>query len=130
MTVLSSLSLATASDAAEAASTRLKELYLLHPGADSRLLRAELILEEAAEVCQALSQQDEVKLLDGLADLLYVTLGTAVAYDLPLAAAFAEVHRSNMTKGQAAAAHSGDRGKGEGFSPADLLTVLKVWRAS
>lgn len=95
---------------------------------DVRILRAELILEEAAEVLDAMADRAEVNLLDGIADLLYVTIGTAVAYDLPAGAAFDEVHASNMTKGGGAATHSGDRGKGPGFKPADLETVLNDYR--
>lgn len=92
--------------------------------ADKRYLRAELILEEAAEIIHALAVKNEVLLFDGLVDLLYVTLGTCVVYDLPAEEGFAEVHRSNMTKGAQAAAHSGDRGKGAGFVPADVGRVL------
>src|SRR5262245_24245697 len=65
---------------------------------DKRWLRAHLLLEEAAETVIAMAEGDEVKALDGLADLLYVLLGTAVTFRWPLEEAFAEVHVSNMTK--------------------------------
>jgi predicted HAD superfamily Cof-like phosphohydrolase len=41
---------------------------------------------------------NKVKLTKELADLMYVTIGTAVTFGLPLEQVFAEVHRSNMSK--------------------------------
>jgi predicted HAD superfamily Cof-like phosphohydrolase len=38
------------------------------------------------------------KLTKELADLMYVVIGTAVTFGLPLEEVFAEVHRSNMSK--------------------------------
>lgn len=60
--------------------------------------RAHLILEETGELFKALAAKDPVATLDALADLLYVVIGSGVTMDLPLAKAFEEVHRSNMTK--------------------------------
>lgn len=103
---------------------------------DNRLLRMHLIVEEASEVCLALTEQNEVQLLDGLADLYYVTLGTAVSYCLPLSEAFWEVHRSNMTK-RAGAQRDGlgqDRVDGNntkeapGFVPANIEGLLSGYR--
>lgn len=104
------------------------------PGQDSseydpRLLRAHLMLEELAETIEGLAQRNELKVLDGLADLSYVTHGTAVTFGLPLDAAFDEVHRSNMTKG----VRHGDvrlRTKGEDYQPPDLQRVLDCHRGA
>lgn len=97
---------------------------------DLRLLRAHLILEEAAEVIDAMANLDEVRLLDGLADLDYVTRGTAVAYNLPIDAAHVEVHRSNMTKARRVL--TGEdvrlRNKGSSYEPPDLKAVLNQHR--
>lgn len=41
---------------------------------------------------------DKKKLTKELADLMYVTIGCAEKFNLPLEEVFAEVHRSNMTK--------------------------------
>jgi NTP pyrophosphatase (non-canonical NTP hydrolase) len=41
---------------------------------------------------------NKAKLTKELADLMYVTIGTAVTFGLPLEQVFAEVHRSNMSK--------------------------------
>lgn len=94
---------------------------------DQRALRAELMLEELAEVLQALADRDEVELADGIADLLYVTFGTGNQFDIPTLAVFEEVHRSNMTKHAGAADHAGDKGKGDGFSPADIQSTLNAY---
>ena len=65
---------------------------------DVRWLRVHLMMEELSEVILGLATCNKVDVLDGLADLSYVTLGTAAVFNLPLAKAFEEVHQSNMTK--------------------------------
>lgn len=60
--------------------------------------RLSLMLEEMGEVVEAVLDNDVVSLSDGLADLIYVVCGTAVAYGIPLDEIFDEVHSSNMTK--------------------------------
>lgn len=87
-------------------------------------VRAHLILEEAAEAVKALAEGNELDLLDALADLTYVVVGTAVAFGLPLSEAFDEVHRSNMTK-TAQMDRPAHPGKGDGYSPPDLGPLLK-----
>lgn len=90
---------------------------------DSRLMRAHLILEEAAEVLLALAERDLVKLADGLGDLDYVTHGAAVAFGIPLDEIAEEIHRSNMTK----AVRKGDvrlRNKGEDYQPPRIKEIL------
>lgn len=71
-------------------------------------LRLKLIEEEYLEVDLELnsnyfdymdmSKVDKKKLTKELADLLYVTIGTAVTFGLPLEEVFNEVHKSNMSK--------------------------------
>lgn len=68
-------------------------------------LRAKLINEETLEVIEELyptfdqgNEIDKKKLTKELADLMYVTIGTAVTFGLPLKEVFEEVHRSNMSK--------------------------------
>jgi predicted HAD superfamily Cof-like phosphohydrolase len=66
-------------------------------------LRNNLIQEEVIEVndelfpegCVPLNKQ---KVAKELADLLYVTYGTAVSFGIDIDRVFAEVHRSNMSK--------------------------------
>lgn len=61
-------------------------------------LRARLMIEELGEVIEALEKGDVTALADGLADLQYVLLGTAVSAGIDLGPVFAEVQRANMAK--------------------------------
>lgn len=80
--------------------------------ADLLGLRLRLIAEESHELSEV-GQEIQMDLLDGydgptpsqlsdflkeLADLQYVVSGLAVTFGLPLDAAFARVHRSNLSK--------------------------------
>lgn len=93
------------------------------PSPTRALLRARLIMEEAAEVVTALQTQDYVNLAKELADLLYVVYGTAAEAGIPLDKVFAEVHRSNMTKTPAKDA-GGKVQKGPGYVLPDIEGVL------
>lgn len=61
-------------------------------------LRDRLIREEADEYKEAALAGDLVGVADGLADQLYILLGTCVHHGINIQAIFDEVHRSNMTK--------------------------------
>ena len=66
-------------------------------------LRHDLIEEEFNEVNDEMFSYNRIpickqQLTKELADLIYVTIGTAVAFGLPLEEVFTEVHNSNMTK--------------------------------
>lgn len=82
---------------------------------DLVILREDLINEELDEVfnetgtAEVINYQegtfdwvpeniDRKKLTKELADLMYVTIGTAITFGLPLEEVFAEVHKSNMSK--------------------------------
>lgn len=116
-------------DAARVVNTLAKSFELMLANsewaADLRTLRIHLILDEVAELAQALGECDRVEVLDALADLEYVTKGCALTFDLPLEKAFDEVHRSNMTKKRRDPKKDPRiRDKGEHYSPPDLATVL------
>lgn len=91
------------------------------------LLRLHLMMEELGEVSRALNQKDLQQLADGLADLLYVVIGTATQAGLGpvMPRLFAEVHRSNMTK-DLGPRWPGDRGarKGDRYEPPRLGEIL------
>jgi NTP pyrophosphatase (non-canonical NTP hydrolase) len=57
-------------------------------GPEVAVLRTRLILEEFAETYAALHENNVVEAADGLADLLYVVVGTAVSYGVPCPDAF------------------------------------------
>ena len=68
------------------------------PDLPTRELRHKLIVEEADELLMSETPEDA---LDAICDLLYVCEGAAIAYGFTkeqVDGAFAEVHRSNMTK--------------------------------
>jgi len=67
---------------------------------DTRFVRARLILEEATELIIGMQENNRELIIDGTADLLYVTYGAACLYDFNVDEAFRRVHESNMTKGQ------------------------------
>lgn len=62
-------------------------------------LRARLMIEELEETVSAMSEQDMAAVADGLADLCYVTIGTAVAFGIPMPPVWDAVQAANMAKG-------------------------------
>lgn len=87
-----------------------------------RDLRMALLTEEVRELYDAAMRGDIVKIADGIADVAYVVVGTAVAYGIPFDAVFAEVHRSNMTKVNTPA--EAKLVKGPGYEPPDIERAL------
>ncbi len=96
-------------------------------GSDVRLMRAWLMIEELGEALDALAEQDEVALLDALADLMYVVIGTAIQFDLPLAEAFNAVHESNMSKEPLTPMKIGYKDV-PSYKPPDLMKILEKYR--
>lgn len=114
----------------------------LKPDADLVRLRMRLIREEYEEVMAELTKltQPHVArdpeavmlvlslLLKELADLRYVLEGAAVSFGLPIDAAYAEVHRSNMSKlgedGKPIRRTDGKVLKGPNYSPADMTPFV------
>lgn len=88
-------------------------------------LRCNLLIEECNEV---LDSRNIYELAKELADVLYITYGTAVTYGIPLDAVFAEVHRSNMSKlgedGKPVVREDGKILKGPNYRIADVEKVL------
>jgi predicted HAD superfamily Cof-like phosphohydrolase len=68
------------------------------PDVETVQLRKMLIAEEYCELQDALEENNLVHIADGIADLVYVTIGAAVTYGIPFNRVFAEVHRANMRK--------------------------------
>lgn len=87
-------------------------------------LRAALIYEEAGETCSAIEAGDLVGAIDGLCDLIYVALGTAVEFGIDLAPFWREVHASNLRKAGGPTREDGKRLKPPGWTPPDLARVL------
>lgn len=99
------------------------EPAIVHPE-----LRVKLIREEAKETCDAIEEGDLVGAIDGVCDLIYVALGTAVEFGLDLEPIFDEVHRSNMAKKGGAVREDGKRLKPEGWTPPDVAGEINKQR--
>lgn len=107
-------------------STSAKKAYVKMD--DERLNRAQLMLEELGELLHSLADNNEVLIVDAIADLLYVTYGTATTFDLPAETALMEAHRSNMTKGDVRHAE-GFKGKDAMYSPPRFARILQEHRS-
>lgn len=57
-----------------------------------------LVQNKSDELIASMLNGDLVGIADGLADVLYVVIGTAVAYGIDIQEVFDEVHRSNLSK--------------------------------
>lgn len=68
------------------------------PSNDLINFRMEFIDEEVNEINRALNEKDMEGFLDGLVDLVYVTLGAALTFGLDFDEAWARVQRANMEK--------------------------------
>lgn len=92
-------------------------------------LRMELINEEFSELENAFSDNNEIEMLDALCDMIYVIYGMALAFGWDINAAFAEVHRSNMSKlgsdGKPIVRKDGKILKGPNYSPPNLAQFFK-----
>lgn len=93
---------------------------------NSFLRRTKLIMEEYTELLDAHMFGDLIEFADGLADLTYVVLGTAVEAGMPFDPIWNEVHRSNMTKEGGYLDKSGKFIKPPTYSPANLRPILEM----
>lgn len=87
-------------------------------------LRLSLIQEELDELREGFETNDIVEVADAIADLLYVTYGTAVSCGIDIAEVFEEVHRSNMTKVGGHKREDGKWVKPPHYSPARIREIL------
>jgi len=90
----------------------------------TRILRERLIIEEAVELVNAIENADIIATADGIADLLYILLGTAVTFGIDIEPIFKEVHRSNMSKIGGKIDRYGKLIKPPGYSPPDIELIL------
>lgn len=91
---------------------------------DVKLLRMRLIVEELGELFIAMHKGDLIGIADGLADLEYVVVGTAIAYGIPHEQVFQEVQRSNMSKSPLDSSNKGGKIEKQGYTPADVKGIL------
>jgi len=87
--------------------------------------RVRLINEEWSELTTAYAFGDEEKFADGLVDLTWVVLGTAVEAGLPFDSLWKEVRRANMEKKGGKVDASGKLMKPDGWKPPEIARILK-----
>lgn len=100
---------------------------------DRRILRARLIDEEREELRAAMAARDLPAIAQELVDLIYVTVGTALEYGIPLPDVWNEVHAANMRKvdpatGKVRRREDGKVLKPEGWIGPDVSAIL-TWHS-
>ena len=91
---------------------------------DRMCLRWELHREEFEETQQALIDGNLVELADGICDLIYVLLGTAIESGIDVSPVWNEVQRTNMNKEGGAMREDGKILKPEGWEPPRVYDEL------
>jgi predicted HAD superfamily Cof-like phosphohydrolase len=82
------------------------------------------MMEELAELTEAIVMKPSKDVAKELADLLYVVYGTAVAAGIDIDKVFDKVHKSNMTK-STKKDPGGKIIKGDDYVPVDMATILE-----
>jgi len=95
---------------------------------DTKQLRVRLIQEEFDELKDAMASGNLAAVAKEMADLLYVTYGTAVSYGIDMEPVFQEVHRSNLSKVGGYKRADGKWVKPPTYSPADIESILEAQR--
>lgn len=98
------------------------------PTEETKQLRVRLIQEEFDELKEAMAAGNLAAVAKEMADLLYVTYGTAVSYGIDMEPVFQEVHRSNLSKVGGYKRADGKWVKPETYSPAQIGPILKLQR--
>lgn len=93
-------------------------------------LREDLLTEELQETIKAIRQNRLPAAIDGLCDLIYVALGTAVTFGVELELHFRAVHSANMRKVGGAKRADGKQLKPDGWTAPDHIGLLEAqgWR--
>jgi len=95
---------------------------------ETKHLRVRLIQEEFDELKEAMASGNLAEVAKEMADLLYVTYGTAVSYGIDMEPVFQEVHRSNLSKIGGYKRADGKWVKPPTYSPANIEPILEVQR--
>lgn len=97
-------------------------------GAASMELRVECMVEEWAELFEAMEEGDRHHIAKEVADLVWTALALARGYELPMDAVWAEVARSNFAKigadGEIVRREDGKIIKPPGWTPPDLIPIV------
>lgn len=92
-------------------------------------LRGDLLDEEVREYHEAVGARDIVEVADALGDIIYIAVGTALEFGIPLDAVWAAIHRSNMAKvdpetGKVLRREDGKILKPTGWTPPNIIAAL------
>ena len=98
------------------------------PPPDVGRLRQRLIREECDEVCTALDEGNLVQIADGIADAVYVLLGTAVSCGIDMAPVWQAVQQANMAKFPVCKDCAGSGYPPEADSMGHMIDVDGIWR--
>lgn len=98
------------------------------PSPELAALRQRLLVQETAEVGEAVVGDDLAAIAQELADVVYIAYGTALTYGIDLDAVITEVHRANLSKldedGQPLYRADGKVAKSTRYQPPDVRAVL------
>lgn len=116
---------------------KLKDFHLLFDGQipkcptqvgyETIALRKKLLEEECEEAIDAMLQDGLAEVAKELADVIYVAIGTAVVYGIPIDKVFDAVHESNMAKapeGVVKRRADGKVLKPDGWKAPDIKSIL------
>jgi len=97
-----------------------------------RDLWARLLVEEHGELLSALQAGDVYGVADGIADCLYVLIGAALAFAIPLDEVFREVHSSNLSKigDEVVWREDGKILRGQNYQRPDIRSLIDRYRRS
>jgi predicted HAD superfamily Cof-like phosphohydrolase len=98
------------------------------PDRETVRLRLDLMEEELRETVVAVVAEHLPDVADGLADLIYVAIGTAISFGIDLRPVMAEVHRANLSKAGGTKRADGKVQKPASFRPPDIAGILKAQR--
>ena len=100
------------------------------PSAYIKTRRMNLIREEViVELLPAMEKDDMIEIADAIADSIYVLIGAALEYGIPLHKVWNEVQRTNMAKvdpstGAVCKRADGKILKPPGWMPPDIASIL------
>lgn len=97
------------------------------PAQERQELRLSLIREEVRELEKANEEQNLVEVADAIGDLIYVAVGMALEYGIPLADVWDEIQQSNMNKvhdGHVLRREDGKILKPLGWKPPNVAGIL------
>ncbi len=88
-------------------------------------LRINVIKEEMEELLTAITLGDIPEVADGIADAIYVLLGTAISFGIDMDPIWREVHNTNMLKEGGPVREDGKILKPEGWKPPEIKRLLE-----